>query len=102
MGAEYALVVLPRYQQFDPTESPGDWESEGFARSGDHRVRQPFEWFEARSEQVDFPVWSLLEAFQQDPRRPKVFADDPHYNPTGHRIAGEAISARLLEGGSLD
>ncbi len=102
LGADYALVVLPRYQQFDPTECPDDWERDGFARSGGRWLLQPFSWFEARATQADFPVWPLLEAFVADPRKPKVFPNDPHYNPTGHEIAGEAVVERLLAGGAVD
>ncbi len=96
LGADYALVVLPRYQQFDPRECPEDWEAEGFTHAGDRFLDQPFAWFEERAQEADFPVWPLLESFRQDPRRPKCFVDDPHYNETGHRVAAEAISERIL------
>ncbi len=96
LGADYALVVLPRYQQFDPEECPEDWEAQGFSNAGDRFLDQPFEWFEERAGEADFPVWPLLDAFRADPRRPKCFPDDPHYNETGHRVAAEAISERIL------
>ena len=99
LGAQYAVFILPRYQHYDPAECPDDWERAEIASTipigGDH-LYAPFEYFDARAAQAPFPIHSLLDDFRESEQRPTVFADDPHYNGTGHRIAAEAI-VRFLE-----
>jgi len=102
LDADYALVVLPRYQQFDPTQCPGDWEGPEQLPADSPHLLEPFRWAEQRRQQAAFPVWPLLEAFQQAPARPLVFDHDPHYNPAGHRVAAEAIAERIEAAGLLE
>jgi hypothetical protein len=96
MGARYALFVLPRYQQYDPRESPRDPERRVFPVDAEGRL-VPFEYFARRARTVNFPVHSLREDFLADPAFPKCRGDDPHWNAEGNRIAAQGIERRLLE-----
>lgn len=100
LGAKYLIFVLPRYQQYDRSESPEDWERGRFPATDDY-LYEPFVWFEEQARTVDFPIRSLLEDFQRSPRRPTTLHDDPHWNATGHAIAAEAMLRMLDEEGVL-
>jgi hypothetical protein len=101
-GARYALFILPRFQQYHPTECPHDaWESREFPSSRAY-LFEPFAYFEAKKKSAPFPIHSLLPDFQQSNVYPTVFDDDPHYNENGHRIAGEAIARYLLADGLIE
>lgn len=102
LGAEYALVVLPRYQQYDLRECPDDWEAPMNLPDPGEYLHEPFRFFEEQTEVADFPVWSLLPAFQEAAAFPTVFRHDPHYNPTGHAIAADAIAENLWASGWVD
>lgn len=100
MGARYALFVFPRYQQYDPRESPRDPERRVFPVDAEGRL-VPFEYFARQARSVNFPVHSLREDFLADPAFPKCRGDDPHWNAEGNRIAAQGIERRLLEDGLL-
>ena len=103
LGADFAVVVLPRYQHYDPSESPRDWAARLFPMSPEH-IGEPFAWFEQKRSDAGFPVHSLLPAFEASGAPgpvTTVFPDDPHYNVVGHRIAGDAIARFVLEEGLL-
>lgn len=95
LGAAYVLLILPRYQQYNPAECPDDWEGDFPDRSP--HLLAPFEFFDQQAATAPFPVHSLLEVFRDCGEYPTTFPDDPHYNETGHRIAAEAILG-FLEG----
>ena len=85
LGARYVLFVMPRYQQYNRAEAPGDPEKREFPES-DQYVLEPFRWFEKQARTVSFPIHSLLDAF----RRSGVFPTSPPNeslvttaNPTG-------------------
>ena len=104
LGARYEVFVLPRYQQYDPTECPHDWEKAEIAstiQAGGPHLYAPFAYFEARALSAPFPIHSLLDDFRDSEERPTVFRDDPHYNEAGHRIAAEAIVRYLIADGVL-
>jgi lysophospholipase L1-like esterase len=98
MGARYALLVLPRYQQYDPRESPRDPERRTFPVDAEGFL-VPFEYFAGQARTASFPVRSLREDFLADPAFPKCRDDDPHWNAEGNRVAAEAIARRLLADG---
>lgn len=98
LGARYALLVLPRYQQYDPRESPRDPERRTFPVDAEGLL-VPFEYFARQAQTASFPVRSLREDFLADPAFPKCRDDDPHWNAEGNRVAAEAIARRLLADG---
>lgn len=87
LGARFVLVVLPRAFQYEPRETPHNWEAGEY---GSHPL-EPLLWAETLAAEVDFPVISLLSDFQETPVFPTTFADDPHWNADGIRVAAEAI-----------
>lgn len=101
LGARYALVVLPRYQQFAPSQCPGDWEGPESIPASSPHLREPFRYIDERSGEADFPVWPLLDAFTRAATQPLVFDHDPHYNPAGHQVAAQEIAAQLEVSGLL-
>jgi hypothetical protein len=96
MGARYAMFVLPRYQQYDPRESPRDPERRVFPVDAPGLLA-PFAYFVRQARSAGFPVHSLREDFLADPAFPKCRSDDPHWNAEGNRVAAEAIAHHLLE-----
>jgi hypothetical protein len=98
MGARYALFILPRYQQYDPRESPRDPERRVFPIDAEG-VLVPFEYFARQARSAGFPVRSLREDFLADPAFPKCRGDDPHWNAKGNRVAAEAIARHLRQQG---
>jgi hypothetical protein len=100
LGAQYVLVILPRYQQFNRKECPRDWEKDWPA--WDDYIFEPFEYFRRQAATVPFPIHSLLEAFQTSGVFPVCFEDDPHWNVAGHQVAARAITEFLIRDGVLD
>jgi hypothetical protein len=98
MGARYALFVLPRYQQYDPRESPRDPERRVFPVDA-QGLLVPFEYFARQARAASFPIHSLREDFLADPAFPKCRANDPHWNAEGNRVAAEAVDRHLLADG---
>jgi lysophospholipase L1-like esterase len=98
MGARYALFILPRYQQYDPRESPRDPERRVFPIDAEGLL-VPFEYFARQARSAGFPVRSLREDFLADPAFPKCRGDDPHWNAKGNRVAAEAIARHLRQQG---
>jgi len=95
LGAGFAVVVLARYQQYNPEECPGDWETPQEARYSPHAL-EPIRYFEERADEAAFPIRCLADDFRDSGVFPTTFEDDPHYNEAGHRIAGQAIARYLL------
>lgn len=102
LDAEFVLFVLPRYQQYDPSECPKDLEGPQYLPEEGPFLLEPFRFFEQRSTGAGFPVHSLLEDFRDSPVRPTTFVDDPHWNTNGHKIAAQAILRYLEKDGLLD
>jgi hypothetical protein len=98
LGARYALVVFPRYQQHDPRESPRDPERRVFPTDAPGLL-VPFAYFERQGRTVLFPVRGLREAFLADAAFPKCRDDDPHWNAEGNRVAAEAVERQLIAEG---
>ena len=101
MGARYVLFVLPRYQQYDPRESPRDPERRVFPDDAPGLL-VPFAYFARQARMAAFPVHSLREDFLANPAFPKCRSDDPHWNAEGNRVAAEAIERHLVDDGLVD
>jgi hypothetical protein len=99
--AEFALVVYPRYPQHNRKESPSDWQRKQIPES-DRYVLEAFKYFSEQAETVEFPIHSLLEAFQQTSLFPVCFENDPHWNRDGHLVAANSITELLIEDGYFD
>ena len=89
-GAEFILFVLPRCYQYSDREAPLSDEWESYTAFGPY-VLEPFRFFDEVRPAVDYPIHSLLEAFQNTEVFPTCFEDDPHWNPEGHRVAAQAV-----------
>lgn len=94
MGARYVLFVFPRYQQYDPRESPRDPERRVFPDDAPG-LQAPFAYFARQARSVGFPVHSLREDFLADRAFPKCRSDDPHWTAEGNRVAAEAVARYL-------
>ncbi|MCG8456014.1 MAG: GDSL-type esterase/lipase family protein [Holophagales bacterium] len=97
LGADMALVVMPRYFHWNDAECPRNWEKDRYAVDEPHENAY-LEYFDARAPAAGFPVWSLLPAFRSA-EGPLVFDTDPHWNAAGHRVAGGALARMLLGAG---
>ena len=91
MGAEFAVLLLPRSFQYSDQESPDNWEKAEYTVLGPYS-REPFRWFDSIEGELSFPVVSLLPAFEHTTVFPTCLLDDPHWNADGHRVAAEAIA----------
>ena len=100
MGASYALFILPRYQQYNRRECPGDPKKHQVPESDDY-LFEVFRYFEEKQADASFPIHSLLDDFQYSGEQPTVFEDDFHFNKTGHKIAAQAIARHLIAAGLL-
>lgn len=92
LSAKYMMVVIPRYFQYRPSESPGDWE----AKMGEYSVPgpyslEPFKYYDRMKKQVPYPVYSLLDDFKNTPLKQTVFPNDAHPNSDGAAFAAQAI-----------
>jgi hypothetical protein len=97
-GSEFVLIVVPRYFQWSERECPNDWAKARQTALGPHRYAN-FEFFAQAQQQVDFPIVSLLPAFQGTDRFPLVFDHDAHWNETGTRFVAETVADILIERG---
>ncbi len=94
-GAPMVLVVSPRAYQHSERESPHNCEAREYEALGPH-VLAPFHYFERRRHELPYGVFSLLPAFQQATDFPLYLRDDPHWTPTGARVAARAIADHLV------
>lgn len=95
-GARFAVIVLPRTYQYSERESPKNWEASAYTVLGPYSL-EPFRFFEQLSENVDYPIHSILETFKNTTVFPTSFEDDPHWNPAGAKVAAQAVFEILLE-----
>jgi hypothetical protein len=93
-GAEFVLVVLPRSYQHSTRESPRNKEAAEYEVLGPYAL-EPFKYVDELRDRGKYPVWSLLEAFQQTDVFPVCFDHDPHWVPAGHRVAADALIPML-------
>ena len=64
-------------------------------------IYEPFRYFAEMSSSAPFPIHSLLPDFQNSSDKDLTWAEDPHYNEAGHRLAAEAITRYLVADGLL-
>ncbi|MEW5981779.1 MAG: hypothetical protein AB1806_05350 [Acidobacteriota bacterium] len=91
LGARFVLVVLPRAFQHSRTESPDNWEKDLYSVMGSYS-REPFRYFAEAADRVDFPIYSLLPAFERATDFPLYARDDPHWTRTGTAVAARAVA----------
>ena len=94
LGVPMALVVYPRAFQYSDRESPKNWERWRYKPLGPF-VREPFRYFEEVAPELPYPVFSLMPAFEGSETFPLFFADDPHWNRDGARLAARAVADGL-------
>lgn len=99
-GSDFALVVMPRYFHWNDAECPQNWEG-SFYRDDEPYEDEIFRFFAEAARAEDFPIWTLLESFRAHEGEPLVFAQDPHWNPAGHRLAGQSLAEMLIANGCL-
>jgi len=100
MGASFALIVSPRFQHWNPTEAPGNWES------NQYKLNEPYQFeylrfFDEARERVDFPIIDLLPDFRATDEYPLVFRTDPHWNAKGHRFVARVLARHIERLGLL-
>ena len=100
-GAQYLLVVSPRFHHWNPLESPDNWEKDDYALDEPFQFEY-FRYFDEARGRVDFPIFDLLPAFQATDKSPLVFRDDPHWNPHGNEFAANSLAAYLIKHGMLE
>ena len=100
-GAEFILVVVPRFHHWNPAECPDNWDLESYGLSEPYQYEY-FRFFEDRRERVDFPILNLLSSFQESDRFPLVFSFDRHWNREGHSLAAETVAQYLLQEGFFE
>jgi len=93
--AKFAVFVLPRHYQYNRREAPLNWEKDKYDLEGKYNL-EPFRFFEEQKAKVDYPIYSLLPAFQQTEVFPTCFENDPHWNDAGTTVAADAISQILV------
>lgn len=96
----FVLFVMPRHFQYDPRESPENWEKGQYPLAGQYLL-EPFRYFGEVAEQKPYPVISLLDDFRGAGQFPLVFADDPHLNEQGNAFAADAMFRHLQQRGLL-
>lgn len=95
-GADFVLVALPRSYQHSAREAPKNWEGKEYEVLGPYAL-EPFKLFDELRARGEYPVLSLLEAFQTTEVFPVCTESDPHWNPAGHQVAAEALAPPLIE-----
>lgn len=94
-GADFVLVALPRSYQCSDRESPNNYEASEYTVLGPYAL-EPFRFFDELRARVEYPVFSLLDAFRTTETFPTCFENDPHWLPAGHRVAADALTPMLV------
>jgi hypothetical protein len=94
-GAEFILVVAPRFHHWNAKECPDNWEA------GKHALDEPYQYeyfrfFDEQRATAPFEIFSLLPAFQATREFPLVFRDDPHWNEAGHAFVARTLAEHLV------
>lgn len=94
-GAAFILVVLPRFQHWNPKESPNYWEK------NEYSVNEPYQFayldfFDNAQGRLTYPMFNLLPAFRATTEYPLTFEKDAHWNERGHAFVARVITEYLL------
>ncbi len=98
LGVPLVVVLVPRSYQYSTRECPLNYENK-YTILGPH-VLNPFRFFAEVKSALPYPVLDLLPVFKQSQEFPLYFADDPHWNPAGARLAAQTL-LDFLAGQSL-
>lgn len=98
LDAEFVLFLFPRNYQYSDREAPQNWEAEHYEALGPY-ADQPFQYFESIRDELDYPMYSLLDDFQDTQVFPTCFNFDPHWNVHGSRVAAHAVYKDCLDAG---
>ena len=104
LGAQYALFILPRCQHYDLENCPMDHVNfyGGILPQKGEYLYEPFKYFKEKAGQVDFPIHSLVEDFQNTSIRPLNIKNNDHYNKDGHGVAAKGIVRHLSKRSFVD
>lgn len=101
LGAEFLLVVSPRFHHWDSTLVPDNWEKDYYALDEPYQFEM-FRFWQERRDTLGYPIFDLLDTFRDArPETPLVFRDDPHWTAAGHRLVGETLARHIEEQGYL-
>lgn len=96
IGANYMLLVLPRWQQYNRDECPrcprDPVDKSPF-------VGEPLRFFRERAATAPFPIVIPDEDFRASGVFPTTFDDDFHYNEAGHAVVAGAVARALIDAG---
>jgi len=90
LKAKFILTIFPRSFHYSNTEDPHRQEAGAYEVVGPY-IYEPFKLFEQLQKNVPYPVYSLLQHFLNTDVFPTCFADDPHWNENGNRVAAEGL-----------
>jgi hypothetical protein len=94
IGAPFVLLVTPRFQHWNPNESPHNWEQDQYRLDEPHQ----YEYFRYFDESVrPYPIVNLLPDFKATDRFPLVFGNDPHWNARGHAFVAEVVAKHVMD-----
>jgi hypothetical protein len=93
-GADFLLVLIPRFTHWNPKECPANWERNAYSRNEPYQF-EFFRFFDQEKGRVDFPIFNLLPAFQETKEFPLVLHGDPHWNERGHAFVAKTLAEYL-------
>ena len=96
IDAQFVLLVSPRYHHWNEQECPENWEAFAYDLNEPYQYAF-FEYFDEQAKTAGFPVYNLLNDFQQTKKFPLVFRTDPHWNPRGHEFVADLLVKLLLD-----
>lgn len=101
VGADFQLVVTPRFHHWSRRECPRNWEAGQYALDEPYQFEY-FRFFEERAPSLPFEIYDLLPKFQATSEFPLCFEMDPHWNDAGHAFVARVMADQLIGTGRLD
>jgi hypothetical protein len=95
-GAQFILVIMPRFHHWNPKECPNNWEKSYYSLNEPYQYEY-FKFFEQIKSRLNYRVFNLLPAFQETKEFPLVFDNDPHWNEKGHAFVARVVANYLIE-----
>ena len=96
IGANFVLVIVPRFQHWNPDECPKNAEADKYSLNEPFQFEY-FKFFEARKGKVDFDIYNLLPAFKNTKEFPLILENDPHWNENGHAFVAKTMVDYLIQ-----